>query len=73
MTKFEDQAVEQRGGRFKGELPTMREQRKEMDKYLKVPLLPVCPRAGQARPGPDHSVGRCRRAATRAGSCRRTS
>ena len=36
MTKFEDQAVEQRGGRFQSALPSLREQRKEMDKYLKT-------------------------------------
>lgn len=36
MTKFDSEAIEQRGGRSKGNLPNQREQRKEMEKYLKT-------------------------------------
>ena len=36
MTKFDSEAIEQRGGRSKGNLPTQREQRKEMEKFLKT-------------------------------------
>ena len=36
MTKFDSEAVAQRGGRAKGNLPSQREQRKEMAKYLKT-------------------------------------
>ena len=51
MTKFDGEAIEQRGGRSKGNLPTQREQRKEMEKFLKTGRHP-----GKSLMAHEHTV-----------------